>query len=217
MNSTIEKDLKFDLDYLKILEQDDDCLLVQLDLLHLGENRNMCDISEEAVSISLPTFYNKPIIYRLNNTWIPEYSSDVDEHARNEEQEMQVCIAGTIPESSTVEYVTRNGKTYLRMVGVIHKKYQPILTKILKKRNGNMKVSIEIKALGEVNEKGFLVIERFIFQSVCLLGADVEEGIEGSELEVIAFSAKDYNAHYLNFSRNLVEVQHLWVLIWLSI
>lgn len=192
--------IEFNLDYLNILKEDDDCMLVQLDLLHLGINRNRCDISKECVDKSLPTIFNKPIIYRLNNKFSPENSTDVVEHARNDYEDKTVYIAGTIPESSPVEYVDRDDKTYLRMMGIIHKIYQPVLVNILKKRNGNVKVSIEIKAKGIVNSEKIFVIEEFIFESVCLLGEGIKEGIEGSQLVVTKFSLEEYNQHYLSFA-----------------
>ena len=195
--------LEFSLDYIKILQQDDDCLLVQLDLLHLGINRNKCDISKECVEKSLPSFFNKPIIYRLNNDFYIEESTDVVEHARNEKQEKTIFIGGTIPESSPVEYVERDGKTYLRMTGVIHKLYQKTLYNILEKRNGEVKISIELKVVkGKQNDNGILTIDEFKFLGACLLGENVLEGIQGSHLEVLKFSLSDYNQHYLTFTQN---------------
>jgi hypothetical protein len=208
-NKNIE--LEFSLDSLKILEEDEDCSIVQLDLLHLGTNRNKCNISKECVEKSLPTFFNKPIIYRLNNQYFPEQSTDVVEHARNEEQENTTYIAGTIPESSTVQYIDRDGKTYLRMIGVIHKLYQPILLNILKKRNGETKVSIELKVIeGKQDVEGILVIDSFKFLSVCLLGTFIKEGIENSQLVVTKFSLnktiEQTNKSYLTFTQKKQEL-----------
>jgi hypothetical protein len=200
-----ELKLEFGLDYFQILEQDEDCMIVSLDLLHLGENRNKCNISKECADKSLPTIFNKPIIYRLDNKYYPQNSTDVVEHARNNEEEKLMYIAGTIPESSPIEYVERDNKTYLRVNGVIHKSYQPILAQILKKRNGKVKVSIEIKAKGHMNENGIFVIEEFIFKGVCLLAKDVMEGIEGSQMVVTKFSIDDFNMHYLNFSNKTIK------------
>lgn len=211
--NTINKNmqLEFSLDYLKILEEDEDCSIVQLDLLHLGTNRNKCNISKECVEKSLPTFFNKPIIYRLNNQYFPEQSTDVVEHARNEEQENTTYIAGTIPESSTIQYIDRDGKTYLRMIGVIHKLYQPILLNILKKRNGETKVSIELKVIeGQQDTEGILVIDEFKFLSVCLLGTFIKEGIENSQLVVTKFSLNETieqtNKSYLTFAQKEQEL-----------
>ena len=193
--------LEFDLDYVKTLESDNSLSIVQLDLLHLGTNRNKCNISEECVNKSLPTFFNKPIIYRLNNKIFIEDSTDVVEHARNQDEEKTIFIGGSIPESSPVEFIEKNGKTYLRMTGIIYKLYQKTLSNILKSKNGEIKVSIELTVEdGYHDDDGILVINEFKLLSVCLLGNGIKEGIEGSNLVVTKFSLNDFNNHYLTFS-----------------
>lgn len=195
--------LEFTLDYINILENDNDVSIVQLDLLHLGENRNKCDISRDCIDKSIKTFFNKPIIYRLNNKFFIGESTDVVEHARNEEEEKTTFIAGTIPESSPVEFVDRDDKTYVRMVGVIHKLYQKTLMNILENRNGEVKVSIELKVVdGYQNEDGILIINEFKLLSVCLLGEGINEGILGSQMVVTKFSMDDFNQHYITFSQS---------------
>ena len=189
----------FAIDYMKILESDDDIALVELDLLHTGKNRNQYYIGKEAVEKAIPTIYNKPIIYRLNNEFLPELATDVVEHGTMEDRSMR--IAGTIPESAPMEFIKRNGKEYLRTRGVIYKIYQSSLMNILQNRNGNMKVSIEIYVTdSEQDEEGTWVVNDFKFEGVALLGEGILEGIEGSQLNVIKFSAKDLNEHYLKFS-----------------
>ena len=188
--------LDFSLDTIEILKQDPDCMMVRLALLHEGVNRNNCDISHEAVLKSIPTIFNKPIVYRLNNKYFPLDSTDVLEHSREEDTTMMQ--AGIIPESAPMEFVERNGKVYLETVGVIHKIYNPTLTDILHRRNGNMKVSIEIKVpAGERDINGILKVDEFIFLSVCLLSEETIEGIEGSNLIVTKFSSEEYNKKYM--------------------
>ena len=195
--------LDFAVDYMSILESDDDTALVELDLLHTGKNRNQYYIGREAVEKALPTFYNKPIIYRLNNEFMPELATDVVEHGTVEERTMR--IAGTIPESAPMEFVERNGKEYLRTKGVIYKIYQPSLMNILKNRNGNVKVSIEIYVTDtEEMEDGTLAVNDFRFEGVALLGEKIMEGIEGSQLNVLKFSAKDFNDRYLKFANKTI-------------
>ena len=189
----------FSIDYMKILEADEDTALVELDLLHTGKNRNQYYIGKEAVEKAIPTMYNKPIIYRLNNEFIPEMSTDVVEHGTMEDRSMR--IAGTIPESAPMEFVQRDGKEYLRTKGVIYKIYQPSLMNILKNRNGNVKVSIEIYVTDHSEDTdGSWIINDFRFEGVALLGEGILEGIEGSQMNVIKFSAKEFNDHYLGFS-----------------
>lgn len=191
--------LDFSVDYMKILESDNDTTLVELDLLHTGKNRNQYVINRDVVEKAIPTIYNKPIIYRLNNEFIPSLATDVLEHGTVEDRAMR--IAGTIPESAPMEFVERDGKEYLRTKGVIYKIYQPSLMNILKNRDGNMKISIEIYVTDkEEDEDGAWIVKDFKFEGVALLGADVLEGIEGSQLNVVKFSAKDFNQHYLGFS-----------------
>lgn len=193
--------LDFSVDYMKILESDNDTTLVELDLLHTGKNRNQYVINRDVVEKAIPTIYNKPIIYRLNNEFIPSLATDVLEHGTIEDRAMR--IAGTIPESATMEFIERDGKEYLRTKGIIYKIYQPSLMNILKNRDGNMKISIEIYVNDkEEDEDGAWIVKDFKFEGVALLGADVLEGIEGSQLNVIKFSAKDFNQHYLGFSTN---------------
>lgn len=190
--------LDFSLDGIELLEQDSDCMMVKLALLHEGVNRNRCDISHEAVLKSIPTIYNKPIVYRLNNKYLPLSSTDVLEHSHEEDTTMMQ--AGIIPESAPMNFVERNGRVYLETVGVIHKIYNPTLTQIIKNRNGKMKVSIEIKIpLSERDDSGILKVDEFIFLSVCLLAEDVVEGIEGSNLVVTKFSLEEYNEKYMKF------------------
>lgn len=195
--------INFAVDYMKILESDDDITLVELDLLHTGKNRNQYVIEKEAVERAIPTIYNKPIIYRLNNEFIPDMATDVVEHGTIEDRTMR--IAGVIPESAPMEFVERNGKEYLRTRGVIYKIYQPSLMNILQNRNGNMKVSIEIYVEDKDEDKdGAWVVNDFRFEGVALLGEGILEGIEGSQLNVVKFSARDLNEHYMKFSTNAI-------------
>ena len=170
-----------------------------MDLLHTGKNRNQYVINKEAVEKAIPSIYNKPIIYRLNNEFIPDMATDVVEHGTTEDRTMR--IAGVIPESAPMEFIQRNGKEYLRTRGVIYKIYQPSLANILQNRNGNMKVSIEIYVEDkEEDDEGAWVVNDFKFEGVALLGEGILEGIEGSQLNVIKFSAQDLNEHYMKFS-----------------
>lgn len=192
-----------------LLQHDDYCSIAQIDFLHLGENRNKCYISEESVKKSLKTFYNKPLLCILDNSIIPSLSTDFLEHAWTEEDRKKFVAFGTIPESSDFELIKReNGKTYLTANVVIWKSYFPIVMNILKKRAGNVKVSIELMVVdGEQDEDtGILNIKEFKLLSCVMLGESIMEGIEGSHLEMLKFSLnssdlEEANKHYLEFSK----------------
>lgn len=191
----------------KLLENDGYCSIAEIDFLHIGLNRNKCNISQECVEKSLKSFYNKPLLCILDNSILPSLSTDFKEHAYSEEEKKKFIAFGTIPESSEFKYVERdNGKTYLNAKVVIWKNYFPIIMNILNRRDGNVKVSIELAVIdGKQDEKtGILDINEFRLLSCVLLGENIMEGIEGSHMEVLRFSLKDEdfekaNEYYLKF------------------
>ncbi len=199
--------LEFQLDSLNTLMEDDDLAIATIDLLHLGVNRNRCDISRECIEKSKESFYNKPIIYRYNIPTADALATDFDEHSRDGDPTM--LIAGHIPYGSDIEYVERDGKTYVRVTCILHKVYLPHLMRILENKNGNTKVSIEIivQEGHQVEEYKILMIEKFKLRGVCLLGDGIIEGIEGSQLNVVKFSNNDYNDYYNHYCQqnNLVD------------
>lgn len=207
--------LEFELDSLKTLEEDDDLAIAEIDLLHLGVNRNHCDISRECVEKSKNSFYNKPIIYRYNTKFGEVLATDFEEHSRDGDATM--CIAGHIPYGSKIEYVDRDGKTYVRVTCILHKVYLPNLMRILEYKDGHTKVSIEIVVEDgwQDNDSGVLIIDKFKLRGVCLLGDGILEGIEGSQLNVLKFSNEQYNHYYDSFCKkgdNIVSIKKKFIL-----
>ncbi len=195
-----------------ILQDDPDMLIVSLDLMHIGENRNKCEIPKEAIEASLDTIPNKPIAFRYNKPSLA--ADDVTEHARDEKQLFETRIAGHIPTDSRLTFVKRpNGKTYLNAEGVVQKKYLPVLVDIIRKHKGKMKVSVEFLATGVQDEEtGIFHIEKFKFQCVMLLSDTVLEGIEGSALiadDLAQDEVAEMNARYFSFAArknaNIIE------------
>lgn len=213
-----EKNVKIEFslseDNFKLLENDGYCSIAEIDFLHLGTNRNNCNISQECVEKSLNSFYNKPLLAILNNDFIPSMSTDFVEHARKEEETKRFVAFGTIPESSTFSFVTRdNGKTYLNAKVVIWKNYFPIIMNILKNRGGSTKVSIELAVIDgkQDDTTGILDIYEFRLLSCVMLGADIMEGIEGSHLDMLRFSCdkeiQEANKYFLEFSNNSLSYE----------
>lgn len=195
------KNVKFSVDYMKVLHSDDDVMITELRLLHVGKNRNNCHISEEAVIESIDTFYNKPIIYEIANNATTSYSDDFGDHNKDLSNST-MSIAGSIIESGGYRFEEENGKKYLHMIGIVHKIYQPAVSKIIRSRSGDVKISIEIKPIkAHKASDGSLIIEKFKLLGVCLLGRPILEGIEGSKVNVLKYSAEQYNEKYLKFSK----------------
>ena len=187
--------INLDVDYINILENDSDYMVVQLDLLYYGQNRNNCIITEAAVRDAIPTIYNKYIIYRYD-----PYLNDFEEHNRSD-ADTTMTICGHIPSQAATSFVNRDGRTYLRVEGVISKLYQPKVYDILKRRHGEVKVSIEMKLLqSSTDANGITVVDKFSLLGVCLLGQYILEGIDGSKVEVLKYSFDGGDSHYCKFA-----------------
>ena len=167
---SVNLQFSLNVDNFRLLEEDKDCSIAEIDFLHLGVNRNNCNIEKECVEKSLQSFYNKPLLCILDNSYFPSLSTDFVEHARTEEDRKKFIAFGTIPESTTFKFEeAENGKIYLSANVVIWKKYFPIIMKILEKREGNVKISIELAVVdGEQDENGILNIYEFKLLS-CVL------------------------------------------------
>lgn len=185
-----------------ILREDEDMAIVSLDILHIGENRNRCDISESAVETSLGTIANKPILLRYNRQ--DGSATDVTEHARNKKQKFDTRVVGHVPTNSRMKLVKRdNGKTYLCIEGVLQKLYCAKLMEILRNNNGELKVSTEIRAEGKQRDDGIFEVVKFKLQGIMLLSNSVLEGIEGSKMQLETLTDADVNAineRYFAFS-----------------
>ena len=202
-----------------ILLNDDYISIASIDIMHEDDeiedcNRNMCHFSHESILKSIPTFYNRPIVYRLNKT-ISQFATDVTSHAKNEEQAKEMQVGGHIPTDSRIIFRKKdNGKTYCNIEAVIQKRYIPLLMEILKERDGELDVSIEIEPVDAYQDEntGILYINEFKLLGVCLLGEGVEPGMEGSHLEMVTFEKDDdidtLNKKYIKFSydkNNIIE------------
>lgn len=195
-----------DIDYMKLLYEDETVSIVELLVMHEGLNRNRCDISHEVIVDALPSLANKPIWGIPNKSYLKDYSDDFIEHARNSEQEKNIMIFGIVPESGVKnsQFIEKNGKTYLKVQAILFKKYSPIAMNILSQRDGNCKISVEILAKGNTVD-GVLIIKEMRFMAITCLGSDIKEGIEGSEMDIVRFSLdeaiKESNEKYLNFAQ----------------
>lgn len=211
---TVNLQFSLNSDNFRLLENDGYCSIAEVDFLHLGVNRNRCNITKECVQKSLQSFYNKPLLCILDNSFDTSLSVDFKEHARSESEKNKFIAFGTIPESSTFRFLERdNDKTYLSAKVVIWKNYFPVIMNILKRR-GDVKVSIELAVIDGVQDEntGILDINEFRLLSCVLLGEGIMEGIEGSHLEVLRFAydqddVKKANEYYLTFSQNNMKYE----------
>ena len=208
LSEQIKTKQSFDVDYMDILYEDDSVSIVSVLVLHEGINRNKSNLPHDVIVNALPTLANKPIWAIPNATIFKSDASDFTEHARNENDEKNIMIFGVFPESGVnqAEFIELNGKTYLKVQAVIWKLYAPIAMSILKNRDGQAKISIEINVCGTQDDDGILNVSEMQFLSATVLGAKIPEGIEGSSLEIVRYSLDqtiaEGNNQYLNFSQS---------------
>lgn len=183
--------LSFPVDYAKVIHDDETVCLVEMDILHLGLNRNKSVFTKESVEASLDTIYNKPII-TIYNCEMKNLATDYTSHARDEREAEKVCCVGVIPmpEYSNPRWVTTDdGFERLRVNAIIWKYYSECAVNILKNKDGESKVSIEVLPVEDHRDaNGNMVFDKFLFMSCFMLGDDIPEGMQGSKLTVTKFS-----------------------------
>lgn len=193
-----------DIDFMQLIYEDETVSIAECYVMHEGVNRNKCDISHDIILTALPTLANRPL-WCIPNSYFKDSSTDFVEHARTDEQRKNILIFGVFPESSVknAEFVEKDGKIYLKVNVVLFKIYAPIPMSILKNKGGDTKISIEIIVSGEQGDDGVLKVTKMKFLSAACLGDKIQEGIEGSEIDIIRFSLdesiKKSNEYYLKF------------------
>lgn len=194
MNKDNNETISLDVDYAKVIHEDETVCLVEMDILHLGVNRNQSIMTKEGVELSLPTIYNKPIITRFNCS-TKSLATDYDTHAKSDHEHEQIFCVGVIPMPEYSEprwVITEDGFERLRVNAIIWKFYADNTVRILENKNGNSKVSIEVVPIQTRKDSvGRIIIDEFLFLSCFMLGDSIMEGMEGSKLKVTKFSYED--------------------------
>ena len=196
---------------------------VTLQACHTELNRNSSFISEDTMTKALSSFANKPIlgyIHQLDDGSFDFYAHNVT-YVEDENSEDGMRIEyderpiGVVPESCNahLEYDEEKDKTYVVVTGYIYEDYGNRAVDIIKNNGGKTKVSVEI-AVNEMSynaKEGYLNIDDMYFMGVTCLGKTpegeiVEEGMEGSNLKLDNFSAKENSMFSANISEKIVDL-----------
>jgi hypothetical protein len=196
---------------------------VTLQACHTELNRNLSFISEDTMTKALPSFANKPIlgyIHQLDDGTYDFYTHNVsyvedensDDGMRIEYEERPI---GVVPESCNahLEYDEEKDKNYVVVTGYIYEDYGNRAVDIIKNNGGKTKVSVEI-AVNEMSynaKEGYLNIDDMYFMGVTCLGKTpegevVQEGMEGSNLKLDNFSAKENSMFSADISDKIVDL-----------
>lgn len=196
---------------------------VTLQACHTELNRNLSFISEETMTKALPSFANKPIlgyIHQLEDGSYDFFTHNIS-YVEDEDSEDGVRIEyderpiGVVPESCNahLEYDEEKEKTYVVVTGYIYEDYGNRAVDIIKNNGGKTKVSVEI-AVNEMSynaKEGYLNIDDMYFMGVTCLGKTpdgdiVHEGMEGSNLKLDNFSAKENSMFSTDISDKIVDL-----------
>lgn len=173
----------------------DQMTLLEIRFGHVGRNRKKIDITREAWVDAFDKFAYRPVLANIK-----KYKRDVGEHDYkfigydengkrvNEYFEKQVgSILSTKENNIHFEY---NEELEIEQVvgyAVIPKEYNYHLLEILKD-NPIKKVSIELFIVDGYEDKdGYEVVTKFEPYGITILGEEYQEGMFGSNLEVIKF------------------------------
>lgn len=212
----LENIMKHEVDYMKLLYDDPNVSVYELDAITLGKNDNQLNITKECAEKSLPSFANKPLYGIIDNKWnvLDGENNDFMEHFREEYPERltrdRILPFGSVPESAVndARFIERDGKIYLRMNVVVWKRLLPHVSEILKRRDGSVKISVEFVIVsGKQNEEtGIIDVEEFNITAITVLGEKFREIMDGCRIKSIKFSYNDFinesNKNYFSFSAN---------------
>lgn len=156
---------------------------VKLTLLHDDLNRNSSSINMDAIKMAEPSLKNKPILAYIRKDENGEY--DFAGH------EIEITLSedgvkttylerpvGIIPESTKVEYISKDGKIYATCTGYIYKDYSNETLELIEKTNGKC-VSVELSVEdGHIDMDSIFHITKFDYLGVTILSDDVTPGMD---------------------------------------
>lgn len=156
---------------------------VKLTLLHDNLNRNSSDINMDAIKMAEPSLKNKPILAYIRKDENGEYDfagheieiTLSDDGVKTTYLERPV---GIIPESTKVEYISKDGKIYATCTGYIYKDYSNETLELIEKTNGKC-VSVELSVEdGHIDMDSIFHITKFDYLGVTILSDDVTPGMD---------------------------------------
>ena len=206
-NTSLVVQVEFDSDYVA----EDGLLAVHLKSCHILENRNHSYISKETMEEAIPSFYNRPILGYIHQ--LSDGSYDFGGHEVEEELDedgnfiYKEIPVGVIPESckANLVYDEDEDKTYLEVNGYIFEEYTRAADILRRKENSKVSVELSIDEMSYSAKEKVLVIDRFHFMGVTILGKDtdteeeIQEGMKGAKISVSDFSA-DKNSMFSSIS-----------------
>lgn len=166
---------------------------VSLDFFASGMNAHDLYVSEEVLDATAKTIYNVPIVWKYER-----YFDDAGTHDSEE------VPCGFVQEGQEIEKVKlEDGRTMLRAVGYLWKRYSGRLMEILKRDDGEKPVSVEMSVYEMGEKDGKETLLDYVYEAVTILGSSITPAIPMAGMSVMSFAkeeTKDYIEDYLEFS-----------------
>ena len=182
-------------------DMDDLNMICPIRLCHTEDNVNKSTISKKSMKEAIPSAYNMPILGFIYKDDSGEYQFAGHEFFVNEDNEIEYeeIPIGTIPESAGLELVYDKDmdKTYLDGNGIIWRTYSKAADIIEREQILWCSVELVVDELSFDSKNKLLVIDKFRFSGVTILGKDRETGKEikpgmvGSNISIADFSEKN--------------------------
>lgn len=192
--------LESDLTFLDDYNPDDFKSKVHLRACHILRNRNGSSITEDAMQQAIPSIYDAPILGYIHQ--LSDGSYDFAGHEIeivNGEYEYKEAPVGHVYGSEKCNpqliYDKKKDKTYLEVDGTIYNEYSKAKEILQKKGVSKVSIEIAIDDLSYSATEKLLVINKFHFMGVTILGVTddederpIGEGMEGANIKLSDFS-----------------------------
>lgn len=162
---------------------------ISLDFFASGDNEHEMYVSEDVLNKKAETIFNVPIVW--------EYDRILDDAGSHDPLEVP---CGFVKDDAEIErIVISDGRTMLRVVGYIWKRYSGRLMEILERDGGKKPVSVEMSVYEtHIDDDGKESLIDYVFEAITILGSFIQPAIPSAGLSVLSFSQEksDYEKAY---------------------
>jgi len=193
LNDIKNKFINFEVESAELIDENPDSrfMTAKIQAFSSGRNRHDLICTETVLEKTAASIYNVPVIYNIVKS-VNDFGSHTDPD--------KSLIAGFVVPNSAQFQKLEDGRTALFVLSKISKRYAPKVIEILKREEGQSRVSVEMELTeAEEHEDGRTEMLGFIYLAICLLGAGIREASPGAHIEVLSFAEenKKYQEDYL--------------------
>ncbi len=183
---------------------------VSIMVMHSGANYNGSTFSLSAIENAKDSLANIPILANVvededGNLDFGAHDMTLEENKLGDGYKFIYLekVVGVIPETNNHELVEKEGKTYVKCEGFIHRGYSNYVEDLLEKQD-SYSVSMEILVDDyEINSKNLFDIKSYRYCGITLLGTEILPGMKGANLEVQKFDLDKTNETVSQYAQEL--------------